>query len=220
MDKTINGIIIADVKSFDGVMKSAIKSIDGDLIPSMTTKTWNPSDKGPNVVLSGGNLIANCAVGGWETVRAGVGVTSGKFVFELSGDLSINCGIAGFANSTVDLGSILGVSPLSGGLNVAWSTPGSAGATVSGPNTSFSGFYMFAIDVTAGKAWVASGNVWAQGDPATDTSPTWTWTPGETIYPACSVSLGASIYPNITLVTGEFGFTNTPPAGFTDYFSV
>lgn len=61
----------------------------------VTYATWNPSDKGANVTLSGGNLTAvNSAAG---SVRSTIGKASGKHYWEMAGTAQT---IHGVANGT------------------------------------------------------------------------------------------------------------------------
>ena len=48
---------------------------------SLTYATWNPSDKGAGVTLSGGNLIATSA--GYDSVRSTISKSTGKWYWEL-----------------------------------------------------------------------------------------------------------------------------------------
>jgi hypothetical protein len=49
-----------------------------------TSSTWNPADKGANVVLSNGNITAAKAGSGYESVRGVNGKSSGKRYFEVT----------------------------------------------------------------------------------------------------------------------------------------
>src|SRR5690242_7173914 len=46
--------------------------------------TWNPADKGANVVLTNGNLTATKNNSAWQNVRSTIGVSSGKWYWELT----------------------------------------------------------------------------------------------------------------------------------------
>lgn len=54
------------------------------LSPPLIATTWNPSDKDADVSLSGGNLIASAAVGGWNVVRSTTSKNSGQWKFEIN----------------------------------------------------------------------------------------------------------------------------------------
>lgn len=48
-----------------------------------TYATWNPGDAGPNITLSGGDLTMTQSSSGWTSVRSTIGVSSGKYYWEL-----------------------------------------------------------------------------------------------------------------------------------------
>ncbi len=72
-----------------------------------------------------------------------------------------------------------------------------------------------AVDVAAGKAWIQIDGIagWlGGGDPVAGTSPSFTFTPGSTVYPA----VGTNAYPGATLF-GNFGataFVMSVPSGY------
>ena len=68
--------------------------------------TWNPSDKDADVTLSNGNLTAHNAAGG--TVRATIGVSSGKWYWEVNIDDASGGVLLGVANGTAALGDFVG----------------------------------------------------------------------------------------------------------------
>ena len=65
-------------------------------VSSFTYATWNPSDKGSNIVLSGGNLTSTNSGGG--SVRANLAKSSGKWYWEVkvlaTGTGTISIGVA------------------------------------------------------------------------------------------------------------------------------
>ncbi len=80
----------------------------------------------------------------------------------------------------------------------------------------------YAWDITAGKAWVrvhvnSTGitHPWVGGgDPATGTSPTWTFTPGTIFYAALAMYAGYHNNHSMTMNFGATAFVGTVPAGF------
>lgn len=68
--------------------------------------TWNPSDKGAGISLSGGDLTVSAAASTTDGVRAGLGKTSGKWYFEFVAP-TINAGSSnvciGLANASAPL---------------------------------------------------------------------------------------------------------------------
>jgi hypothetical protein len=70
--------------------------------------TWNPSDKGSNITLSGGNLTATVGAGG-GMVRSTIGKSSGKWYWEVTRNSGGPDCVIGIANSSASLTSYLGV---------------------------------------------------------------------------------------------------------------
>jgi len=68
--------------------------------------TWNPSDKGANVTLSGGNLVA-ATTASTGTVRDTLGKTSGKYYWEVLVG-TVGTQELGIANSSATLSNYLG----------------------------------------------------------------------------------------------------------------
>lgn len=101
-------------------MKSYLKYILllGFLFPNVssaaiTYATWNPADKNSTITLSGGNLIATQdATAGFHSLRSTTGVTSGKWYWEITPNVTSGSGVVnqliGVANATAGLGTYLG----------------------------------------------------------------------------------------------------------------
>ena len=75
-----------------------------------TYATWNPSDKNSNITLSNGNLTATQgALDGWDSVRSTIGVSSGKWYWEITVNSASGSGVfSSIANTTAALTSYLG----------------------------------------------------------------------------------------------------------------
>lgn len=69
----------------------------------MAYATWNPSDKNANIVLSGGNLIATDGSDAWSGVRANIGVSTGKWYWEITITLLSNDFMVGAARAAQSL---------------------------------------------------------------------------------------------------------------------
>lgn len=189
--------------------------------PARTYATWSPTDKSADITLTNGDLTAaNLPAASWRTLRTTIGKSSGKHVFEItfSGSTPGNAAMAGFGNTATNVGAYPGYNGISASYqtNTGGSPTGyynRAGVTVSGPlPAAGNGPYMIALDLTAGKGWIATGNVWAQGDPAAGTSPTFTWTPGTTLFPMAAIYQNSAL--RATLNAGASSFGNTVPTGF------
>lgn len=72
-------------------------------IEPVAPSTWNPSDKGANVILSNGDLTATKAAAGYQSVRGVSGKSSGVRYFELVVGADSNSLILGVASSTFGL---------------------------------------------------------------------------------------------------------------------
>ena len=101
-------------------------------VASAATTTWNPSDKGPNITLSGGNLIAtNVGVGGDnQAVRAIASTSSGKRFSQYTVGLQIDNYILGVGNAAQGLTSILGNSVNGFGVNFSGTVLGCGFSTL------------------------------------------------------------------------------------------
>lgn len=182
---------------------------------SRTYATWNPSDIGSGVVLSNGNLTATVPQLGARSVRANIGVSSGKHYWE-------------FLCTETD-GSRWGIATA---LATLFDPPGS---DVNGYGYYYlnSGYYynntyfvvadgvapvdtnilMLALDLDNGKLWWGKNGTWYNsGNPATGVNPQVTGLSG-TYFPI----FGGGIISSAPVCTANFGgsaFTYTPPDGF------
>lgn len=79
--------------------------------PAPTYATWNPADKGANIVLSNGDLSAtNASLGSWHSVRATLAKSTGKWQFEVTIDASVGAAAIaiGVANSSANISNYVG----------------------------------------------------------------------------------------------------------------
>ena len=175
-----------------------------------TYATWSPTDKSPDITLSNSNLTCSNA-GSWRCARATQGKSSGKWVFEVSATYTAATTF-GFGDVNFSVGSYIGGTPLSGGFYFYHNSFVGNGVTTSGstPGTAANTPYMIALDLSAGKGWITNGSGgWVQGDPASGTSPSFTWTPGTMIFPACSTYASP-----VTANFGSSAFSHSVPSGF------
>lgn len=181
------------------------------------TVTWNSADKAASITLSGSDLIATAASTAFAAVRATHGRSSGKRYFEIliNTQGSTRCG---FANSSHSLSTYIGNSARGASVgNVANSVNGYTVDNSGTFATANSDYFMFAVDLDAGKAWVGKNNAWQlSGDPAAGTGQ---WISGanlqsDTVYPAISVY---EINTQFTLRTKNSEFSGTVPSGFSSW---
>ena len=179
---------------------------------AITYATWNPSDKGANIALSGGDLIASSSVAGYQSVRANISKSTGKHAFEYTRSQLNNQAMLGFGDSGFSLSNHLGATAKSVGMQGGTGFQ-TNGITVIGYADYNALIYMFALDIDAGKGWICSYGVWANsGNPAAGTNPSFTFTPGTILFPAITVTNNGS--QTVILNSGQSAFTNTSPAGF------
>lgn len=184
--------------------------------PTPSDTAWNSLDKGADMSVSS-SLVATGggALSQWESVRANTGKSTGKYVFELKTSTNsgyISCGLedgsAALVGQLGTTGTAIGVNG-SGGYKTTM-TPISGIGSIG----SCQGTVMFAVDLDAGKVWIARGGVWLYGGaPSTGTNPTFTFPANTQLYPAASIVTGYSY--TITANFGATAFVNPPPSGFT-----
>lgn len=174
----------------------------------------NPSDKGANVTLSGGNLIVGASVSSAGIVRS-VQTLSGKRYFEAvftAGGVGTATIAAGVANSSHVLTASLGYSNANGW--ALWGTGTGArhnGVTAVAASVGIGSVIGIAVDITLGRMWISVDGTWmASGDPATNTNPIWTNLAG-TLYAAACPWTSAAI---ITMRFDPATFATPAPSGF------
>lgn len=178
--------------------------------------TFNPSDKTSTLSLSNSNLTASVgsATYAYPTVRGKFGKSSGKWVFEISRTAGYASWV-GIGDSSASLYTYVGSSSSSASYALGgnyYAVSGMSNPCTTIP-TSEQTKYMIAVDCDNKKAWIAANNEsWAGGgDPASGTTPIWTWTV-DTVYLA--LSLYAYAPSSVTLNCGQSAFTHSVPSGF------
>lgn len=190
-----------------------------------TYATFNPADIAAGLTLSDGDLTVTRSAGGWVSVRATQGKSSGKWYFEFyrsagsdkaqtmygsleAGDtLNSYPGHPGSANVSV------GLQPLNS-TDVNLYQGGFVGTYNSQADVPIGGGIAIAVDLDAGEMWgkaIGAAGWMGGGSPAAGTSPTRTFTPGSTLFPAIGINLaGCAATANF----GASAFIETPPSGF------
>ena len=186
--------------------------------------TLNPLFKGANLTLSNANLTVNNSTteSAHRTQAATMGMTTGKWYWEVAANNSANVDICGVISDDFILENYVGGSGSSAGWGYStangsyypgagWSSSGTA------PVHPSSGTIMVAFDADAKKMWFGKQGTWntaagGVGDPGAGTNPTFTYTGTRTLFlPA------VSMYANTGSWTFNFGqrqFLYTPPTGF------
>lgn len=201
--------------------------VDTPTVGSLSSNyaTWNPLDINAGLSTANGNLSVGTggATSTHRLARSTIGFTT-KTYFEITtsgGSTGMVCMIgAGQATANPADGTYVGGYGKSFGLGYATTSSNFYLSGVSLANGSATnlvdGTWAFAVDPANGKAWVrnTSGSWIGGGDPATDTSPTLTWTSdGLPWFPATSFYNITNTY-SVVLNCGQRPFSYTPPTGF------
>ncbi len=185
-----------------------------------TSATWNPSDKHPNITLSGGNLtITNPSSGNTRYgIRSTNSVTSGKFYWEcLMTSQYASYGIVGPAwnvgSSTIETS---GPQVTYYGAAGALIINGGGGVLDSHVSTAFVGGDRISIifDNDNGKIWFAKNGTLISGDPAAGTNPSATFTPGTWYAGTMLQHLGGNSVTTTNFGATAFTYPELVPTGF------
>jgi hypothetical protein len=183
------------------------------------TSVWSAADAtASGMTLSNGGLTATGpGVVGYNSIRGTISKTSGKLYVEFLAVAAGGNGVSsnGVANSTINLGVLLGQSNYSAG--AGWSTLGSAGFTVNYALGTWAGtgaVVGMAIDFAAGKMWIAFDNVWFNGsNPGVGSLPIFSFVPATVgaLFPALTMYNAGEIW---TLQPTPASQKYAPPGGF------
>lgn len=193
----------------------------------MAFTTWNPSDKGADVTLSGGNLILSDPIltGSQTGCRATDGYSSGKFYFEITaGSPNANSSGIGIARSAATFSGLVtngangAILRLDGSTRVAGAVGTATGLTIANGTVIY-----LAVD-TGGKLiwWGKSGSDWngtVGADPATGTGGiSFSGLTGP-FYPVGIFNSGSPTRV-WTANYGDTAFSGSVPSGFTSGWPV
>lgn len=184
--------------------------------------TWNPADKASEITLSGANLVATRSSTNnnqWRLARVTESRNSGKRYAELVNTTSVeNSMMAGIVPGALSVNTYPGSSSDSFGYHANDAGPGYCYNNASqfyGDNQRVAGgsYARIAIDFDAGNLWLGNASSWKNGgDPAAGTSPSFTFTPGASLY----LALGMYTQPQVVTLRLS-GFSGSVPSGFTAY---
>lgn len=179
--------------------------------------TFDPSKKGTDAVLSGGNNTLTTSSGTAQAL-ATTGYMTGKLYFEVLCNAVANSRVVGISrtggstNLDSDLGQEAGEYGWYSNGNSYFA--GSFGA-VSGAGFGAGDVVGVAVDFALRRMWIHVNGTYITGNPATNTSPIVTYASGlGTIYAAASVTAGTD---SLTLRTAAGSFTYSIPSGFSAY---
>jgi hypothetical protein len=183
-----------------------------------TPATWNPLDKGGNIVLSNGNLSASTTAGSWQGFRATVGKSSGKWYWEIdiTGANYVNTGVA---TSAASVGGYPGQDDYGCGWDRTWlqrTASSIFSRNASSPPNPGGGTISVALDMDNGEIYMALNGTWLfSGNPVTRQQPAFTFTPGGiTLYPMVGLTQAGAV----TAYFGASDFTYTVPDGYNSVY--
>jgi hypothetical protein len=195
----------------------------------MAISTWDNTNRGAEISLSGGNLIADYAAapGGWNCVLSNTSHNSGKPYAEIvntqiSGGGASNLQF-GFALNNQNVSSYLTAQGDAGFLRGDMSTFDGNSIGIFAYTSANRGFaslansdvFCICFDMPNGKAWTGNNGVFG-GNPAAGTNPSFTWTPGsQNIFIAWGCN-STNVAPDgiATIHTSGTNQTYSPPSGF------
>lgn len=175
---------------------------------------WNPSDKGSNITLSGGNLTAAQSTNTYHAVRCDESRSSGKWYWEVTIDAMTAGGWVGLADATASMTAGAG----GGGLHLG---PNAVGLGIFNGGIYFNGSEIFdgagfSAGQIVGIAWDADAktvqfykNGVAFGSAVTSTN----MPSSGTLYP-CVWGQNTAGAMQFTANFGATAFTYTPPVGY------
>lgn len=189
-------------------------------VPTLPPCAWNPNDKGPEIVLSNGNLSACGSAGVLRSARCVLGRSSGKYMWESTVTNRTGAtSLAGWASVLASVWTYIGNSPISIGVQ-ATNGQTSVNGMASSQNYlipfAIGDVMSLAIDLDAGKGWLGRNGAWLSGDPAAGTSPWFTFSPGTKMWPGFA---SADVNNSGTANFGATAFTMTLPTGFAAWAS-
>ena len=172
--------------------------------------TWNSADKGPNIVLSNGDLTASLSTNGHNGVRATVYKSSGKWYWEGYPDY-LSTQFVGIGTSAASLTHNLGYDVHGYSYCRSGNKYHSNSHTSYGDSFGTGDVIGVALDLDNGKIWFSKNEVWqAGGDPVAGTNPAYENISGE-FFPTLS------LYNSSDTHTGRFiaeNQTYSSPTGF------
>jgi len=190
--------------------------------------TWNPSDKGTSVTLSGGNLTATASATGDMAVRATTSHATGKYYFEVTvgatytgGDTGPGIMTLAAARDTFGQNATGGVITYPSGAIYYNGSPAPGSPNIGAPGTGQ--IIGIAVDLVNMKVWMRlqagtwKGSSAGPDDPATNTG----GLSISTVFGSAAAypvqAFGPSASGSTSTVNFSGSFVNGPPSGFSSW---
>jgi hypothetical protein len=185
--------------------------------------TWNPADKGANILLSNGNLTAEANLNyAMDSVRATESKSSGKHYWEVRVDDFMNDVRIGVGNSSATLDEKVGHDANGWSYSNYWSYGSTYHNNVKatwGNDFAIGDIIGVALNLDTGKIWFAKNNVWQEsGDPAAGTNEAYSGLSGS-LFPMVGLARNSTTDDEVTARFSPGDQTYSPPSGFTAYES-
>lgn len=180
--------------------------------------TLNPLDNG-GLTLSNGNLDGSSSANSWKTVRSTLGMSSGKWYWEMTctgADLTDNLFFVGIATNAAPLTTHIGAGVSSFAYyNLNGSVYYNGGITSYGNTWQTGDVIGVAYDADNAKIWFAKNGTWQNsGNPASGTNAAFTSITAGTYFPAISPYSGDGSATSGVMNFGSRPFAYTAPSGF------
>jgi hypothetical protein len=181
--------------------------------------TMNPVNKGSTVTLTNGNLDQVTASGGWNSARGTIGVSSGKWYWEVTITGTTQLVMHGVDDNAYNV-TTNPSSTYVGAYTNSWGVYTSNGdrRNNTGSGTAYGSAFaqndvmMVALDMDTGKIWWGKNGTWfASGSPSAGTNAAYTNLSGYTLNPATSCF---DTTDNCTHNFGQRAFAYTAPSGY------
>ena len=196
-DWTTHNISLTAGVTYDSMTDTPTPYVDGG-----NYCTWNPLAKSPNQTVTNANLKAVNSSGGYQSILGTMGVSSGKWYFEVT-ELTSAVGIA---ETTIDLRSTNEFIPLN---QAAWVYSSNGNKVSTGVNVAY-GASFTSTDII-GVAFDADAGTLTFYKNGTSQGVAFTGLTGATYAP---YAILLNTQPNATANFGQRPFAYTPPTGF------
>jgi hypothetical protein len=204
----LSGISVASGITYDSMLDVPTNSGS----TNANFATLNPlTRQAGSLTLTDGNLNTTRLSAGWARQIGTIGMSSGKWYFEVAPQNNTTSQLIGVGQESSDISNFPGAEATSWGFYTNNGTKYNNGTATAYGTYTPPQIVGVAVDMDAGKIWFSNGATWqASGDPAAGTNPAFSGLTG-TVFPQVAL-FNASTQAIINF--GQRPFTHTPPSGF------